>query len=215
MANPLGKGERKHPKGGNTTLTTYDLSGRPVKTQLWISQFATDLNMQIDSAQARDGLIHRPIRMTERFLVFSTLWNVRDRPKYLDLVRKLREHWAYNLNQSRDIKPMRLQYYGANKTWLGVIENATIGYAVTDVILTYSFQMRLIPSVASAHSTVGGINAPFVPSAQDAKNYGNSWYKIGEFVAAYVGVNNETNGGAKDGNKDPVLPGGHGPHPSG
>lgn len=207
MANPLGSGERRHPEDGNATLTTYDTSGNRVTTLLWLNQFATDLNMQLDSAQVRDGLIHRPIRMTERFLVFSTLWNVLDRPKYLDLIRKLREHWAYNLNQSRDLKPMKLVYYGANKTWLGIIEGASVGYAVTDVILTYSFQMRLIPSVSQRHSNVNGINAPYAPTSQDAKNYGNQWYKIAEFIAEYVGVNNEGKSGARNGNKDPIVPG--------
>jgi hypothetical protein len=216
MANPLGQGERNHPSGGNTTLVTYDLKGNKVSTSLWINQFATDLNMQLDSAQGKAGLIHRPIRMTERFLTFSTLWNVNDRPKYVDLIRKIREHWAFNLNDNRDLKPMSLRYYGANKTWLGFIENADIGYAVTDVVLTYSFQMRLIPNVAQVQSTVNGIDAPYAPTSQDAKNYGPQWYKIGEFIAAYVGVGNEGKNGARNGTKDPITGQGHGPvHGSG
>lgn len=205
MSEPLGRGERDHPKAGNATLTTYTLGGDAVRTPLWIDQFATDLNMQLDSAQARDGLIHRPIRMTERFLMFGTLWNVADRDKYLKLIEKLRTHWAYNLNQNRDLKPMKLQYYGANKTWLGIIEAASVGYAVTDVILNYAFNMRLIPTAATNHSRVGDIIAPYVPSAQDAKTYGSQWYNIGEFVATYVGVNNEGSSGARNGDKDPIV----------
>ena len=205
MADPLGQGERKHPKGGNATLTTYDVKGNKVQTNLWINQFATDLNMQIDSAQGRDGLIHRPIRLAERFLVFSTLWNVADRPKYLDLVRKIREHWAYNLNDNRNLSPMSLNYYGANKKWRGFIENATVGYAVTDVILTYSFQMRIIPSTSTSFSTVNGVPAPYVPTAQDVKRYGINWFTIGEFIAGYVGTGNEGSGRAADGSRDPVT----------
>lgn len=214
VANPLGQGERKHPSNGNATLLTYDLRGNKVFTPLWINQFATDLNMQVDSAQGRDGLIHRPIRMTERYLIFSTLWNVLDRPEYLDLVRKVREHWGFNLNSSRNLIPMRLVYYGANKTWLGFIENSTVGYAVTDVVLTYTFQMRIIPSVSTSFSAVNGVPAPYVPTAQDAKTYGAQWYTTAEFLGDFIGVGNETKKGASDGHQDAIT--GHqsnGPHP--
>lgn len=181
MTGVVGQGERNHPGDGNTTLFTYNYEGEKIRTPLWINQFSTDLNLQIDSAQLRVGLSHRPIRLTERFMVFSTLWNVADRPKYEDLIRKLKVHWAFNLNEDRPT-PMTLRYYGANKTWRGFIEAANIGYAVTDVILTYSFQMRVIPDTADRVSVVVGKDAPYAPTSQDVKDFGPNWYDAGQFA---------------------------------
>lgn len=141
---PLGTGEVEYPKNkGNALLTTRSLDGKAIENWLWLANFATDLNLQIDTAQLRSGLSYRPIRMAERSLVFTALWNVRDRDKYLKFVKNIRTHWAYNLNEDQ-LTPMTLAYYGANKTWNGFVENANVGYAVTDVILSYDFKMRLI-----------------------------------------------------------------------
>ena len=207
----VGKGERSHPPGGNALLTTRDLLGRSVQTFLWLSQFATDLNMQLDSAQLRRGLSHRPIRIAERQLVFSTLWNVRDRPKYLALLKSIKEHWAFTLNEDRPT-PMKLQYYGANKTWMGFIENGSIGYAVTDVILTYQFQMRLVPTVSGNISMVVGGNAPFSPTSADVTNFGPGWYSIGNFIAEWIGTNKESATGKTPSstNTNPTNTRGHG-----
>lgn len=147
---PLGSGEVAYPKNkGNALLTTRNLQGRAVENWLWMANFATDLNLQIDTAQLRSGLTYRPIRMAERFLTFTALWNVKDRDKYLQLVKNLRTHWAYNLNEEQ-LTPMTLAYYGANKTWRGFIENASVSYAVTDVILSYDFKMRLITKASDS-----------------------------------------------------------------
>lgn len=206
----IGQGETNHPTSGNTILTTRSLNGNVVTTPMWINSFATDLNMQIDVAQLRDGLSYRPIRVAERFLVFSTLWNVLDRPKYVRFIKTLREHWAYNLNELK-LTPMKLTYFGANKTWLGFIENASIGYAVTDVILQYQFQMRIVPTQTQQISQVIGSPVPFAPTSQDAKSFGQAWYTIGEFIAQNVGVGNETSKGAAQstpGKSKPLSPGG-------
>ena len=204
MAEVVGRGERRHPPGGNALLTTRDANGKRVETFLWLSQFATDLNLQIDSAQLRRGLSHRPIRLLERTLVFSTLWNVKDRPKYVKLLESIREHWAYNLNEARPTS-MALQYYGANKTWRGFIENGSIGYAVTDVVLTYQFQMRLIPSVSTDISEMAGRDAPYAPTSQDVHEFGNGWYDMGDFFAEFVGEGNELESGKTNrGNTDPT-----------
>lgn len=147
---PLGSGEVAYPKNkGNALLTTRNLQGGAVENWLWMANFATDLNLQIDTAQLRSGLTYRPIRMAERFLTFTALWNVKDRDKYLQLVKNLRTHWAYNLNEEQ-LTPMTLAYYGANKTWRGFIENASVSYAVTDVILSYDFKMRLITKASDS-----------------------------------------------------------------
>lgn len=180
MTGVVGEGERTHPHDGNAVLLTAGLEGGKIRTPLWINQFATDLNLQLDSAQLKTGLSHRPIRLSERFLVFSTLWNVIDRPKYEKLIRTIKEHWARNLNEERPT-PMKLTYYGANKTWRGYIEGASIGYAVPDVILTYQFSMRIIPDVADKVSQVVGNDAPYAPTSQDVKNFGDAWYTTAEY----------------------------------
>lgn len=209
MSNPLGQGERANPKNGNAYLTTYNLSGQKVVTPLWIDQFATDLNLQLDSAQLKKGLSHRPIRFTERFLTFSTLWNVLDRPKYIHLIEIIREHWAHNLNETRPT-PMVLHYYGANKRWQGFIENASVGYAVTDVILRYQFQMRIIPAVSESISKVKG-TAPFAPTSQDIRDFGPDWYTIRDFIAENVGIGNEgKNKQSRKKGDNPIDPAGPG-----
>lgn len=193
MADPVGQGEAKHPKGGNALLTTLSKDGKRINTPLWMNMFATDLNLQIDSAQLRDGLSHRPIRFSERFLVFATLWNVKDRQLYVDLIRKIRDHWVFTLNQGIPT-PMKLRYYGADKLWLGFIEGANIGYQVTDVILTYQFQMRIVPTETTKWSEVSGGKAPFVPTASDAKRWGPDWYTQNQFFEENIGTGNEKGG---------------------
>lgn len=205
MSGVVGQGERRHPGEGNTTLTTFSAGGGRVRTPLWISQFSTDLNLQIDSAQLRTGLSHRPIRLTERFLVFSTLWNVADRRKYEDLIRKIKEHWAHNLNEDLP-SPMKLDYYGANKTWRGFIEAAQVGYAVTDVILTYQFQMRIIPDTADKVSKVIGGDAPYAPTSQDVKDFGEGWYGQSQFKADLAERKKTLNEGRASGNNPDANP---------
>lgn len=210
MTGPLGKGERRHPRNGNTTLTTRRLTGEAVRTPLWINQFSTDLNLQIDSAQLRSGLSHRPIRLAERFLTFSTLWNVADRKKYENLIQDLKTHWAFNLNEDLPT-PMRMDYYGANKRWRGFIEGASIGYAVTDVILTYQFSMRIIPDIADKYSKVVGGAAPYAPTTQDVKDYGEAWYSLAEFREEQsLRIRQEAGGKVSGNNPDnPTSTGGH------
>lgn len=186
---PLGKGERGHPKLGNALLITRNANGDKVKSYLWIAQFSTNLNLQIDTAQVKSGRIYRPIRMAERFLVFSTLWNVKDRPKYLELRNKIRGHWEASLDALRP-EPMQLIYYGGNKTWRGFIENIDIGYKVTDVILTYQFRMRLLTSQTDnkfyAKMTNG--KSPMAPTSSTVKDFGVDWYSADELVAMAEGL---------------------------
>lgn len=207
MSNPIGQGENRHPDRGNTLLTTYNLDGNKVDTYLWIDQFATDLNLEIDSVQLRDGLSHRPIRLSERFLVFSTLWNVKDEDKYDHLSRVvLREHWAFNLNENNRVTPMKLQYFGANKTWLGFIENASQAFMVTDVIKRFQFQMRIVPILTNGISKVGpGEIQPFLPTAGDVRSFGAQWYTINEFYAQEVGVGNEAAKVSKKAASNPIT----------
>jgi hypothetical protein len=193
----VGQGERKHPPGGNALLTTQSIDGNDIKTFLWMEQFATDLNLQLDSVQVKKGLTHRPIRLSERFLNFTTLWTVAQRQEYLDFIEKIKNHWARNLNEDRPT-PMKLQYYGANKTWLGFIENASVGYAVPDVILRYSFQMRILPVQTDRISIVQG-SSPIAPTTADLQHWGSEWYTMAEFNADVIGVGNEGASGAKGG----------------
>lgn len=192
----LGQGERRHPRDGNATLTTHG-NGGSTRTPLWINQFSTDLNLQLDSAQLRTGLSHRPIRLAERYLTFGTLWNVDDRRKYEKLIDDIKSHWAHNMNEELPT-PMKLQYYGANKTWRGFIEGASIGYAVTDVVLTYQFTMRIIPDAADKYSKVVGIDAPWAPTSQDVKNFGTGWYGEAQYKDDLSKQRNEMGGGRPD-----------------
>jgi hypothetical protein len=173
---PLGIGEEAHPPEGNALLTTIGLGGQIVKTPLWMDQFSTDLNIQIDTGQLRTQLVFRPIRFTERFLTFNTIWNVADRDKYIALGKQLKEHWAVNLNENNPT-PMTLKYFGASKTWKGYIENWGIAYAITDVVLKYQFRMRLLMTETQKYSEITNPKgAPFAPTAGDLSNYGPDWY---------------------------------------
>lgn len=192
---PLGTGEIPYPKnkGGNALLTTRDAQGQAIENWLWMANFATDLNLQIDTGQLRAGLTYRPIRMAERFLTFTALWNVKDRDKYLQLVKNLRTHWTYNLNEDQ-LTPMTLTYYGANKTWRGFVENASVSYAVTDVILSYDFRMRLI--MKSSDTAADMLNAFSSPVSVYAGNVGEyeDFFNTSELLeeANLSGVNTTT-----------------------
>lgn len=169
---PLGTGEIPYPQNkGNALLVTRTLNGAEVNNWLWLANFATDLNLQINTGQLRAGLTYRPIRMAERYLTFSALWNVKDREKYLKLVENIRKHWTYNLNEDQ-LTPMTLTYYGANKTWQGFIENANISYAVTDVILSYDFRMRLImKSTETVAEMMNPVSSPVSVYASDVYSF--------------------------------------------
>jgi len=179
---PIGNGERKNPKGANCILTTSGKTGGIVNTPLWIDSFAIDLNLQLDTAQLRSRLSHRPIRLTERFLIFNTLWNVKDRDKYEILLDRIKNHWVFNLNEYSAMTPMLLRYFGANKTWEGFIEGGSIGFAVTDVVLRYPFQMRLMPKAAVNTSTLDGRITPYTPTMFDVSFFGDEWYRIRDFI---------------------------------
>lgn len=180
---PLGKGEVAYPKNkGNALLVTRTLDGAPVDNWLWMANFATDLNLQIDTAQLRSGLTYRPIRMAERFLTFTALWNVKNRDRYLQFVKNLRTHWTFNLNEEQ-LTPMTLTYYGANKTWRGFVENASVSYAVTDVILSYEFRMRLITKQSdSVAEMLNPLSSPLSSFASDVYAF-SDFYSPAELLA--------------------------------
>jgi len=204
---PIGMGEEKHPAGGNALLTTYDLGGKQVHTPLWIVQFATDLNLQVDSAQLRRGFVHRPVRFSERFLTFTTIWNVADRPKYLKLGDKIKQHWALNFNEDRPT-PMVFKYYGASKAWKGFIENWETHYAITDVVLSYTFNMRiaLTPEKGAGQdieiASTSKTDIPFAPTAGQVKDYGKSWYTGTYFESKLKGKSANSGANSQGANQD-------------
>ena len=164
-----------------------------VKTPLWINQFQTGIDIQIDSAQLRTKLSHRPVRFAERSLQFTTLWNVANRDKYLQLGADIRAHWAANLNEGRPT-PMYLVYYGANKTFQGFIDNWETAFANTDVLLSYTFNMRILMTEIKRYphpeAALHGVNSPFTPRPEgiapqpyEARDWGEGWYNKTDWPA--------------------------------
>lgn len=178
---PIGTGESPNLPNGNAVLTTVDLNGREIKNYLWIDAFNSDLNMQIDITQTKRGLSYRPIRLQERTVTFNTVWNVKDRDKYVKLLDNIQTHWAANFNESIPT-PSSLTYFGANKTWKGFILNASQAYVVTDVVLRFSFNMKLITPASTTTANTTGL-APFMPTSSDVTNFGAEWYTKAEMEA--------------------------------
>ena len=170
---PIGKGEAPNLSQGNAILTTIDQDGKEIQNYLWIDAFNSDLNMQINISQLKKGLTYRPVRLQERILTFNTIWNVKDRPQYIKLLDNIRNHWAANLNENIPT-PNKLTYFGANKTWIGFILNGSQTHAITDVILRYTFNMKLITKQNEGQTDVTGL-APFMPTADDITNFGSEW----------------------------------------
>lgn len=169
---------------GNASLFTVDASGKYVNTPLWLSAWFTDLNLQLGASQLHTKVTYRPIRLAERFLMFSTLWNVKDRPKYAALVSKIRDHWNFNLMEPGSATPMRLAYYGrfgGRRQWTGFIENAEFSYKVTDVVLVYTFRMRLAITPSETVSGIGElISFPYFPTSTDILQFDQAgWYSVG------------------------------------
>lgn len=172
---PIGKGESPNLKRGNAILTTVGANGQEIKNYLWIDSFNSDLNMEINIAQLKRGMSYRPIRLQERTLTFNTVWNVAKRDEYLTLLNNIRQHWAINLNE--DIPtPNKLTYFGANKTWYGFILSGDQAYAITDVVLRFGFNMKLItPQNKDGFAKQAG-KAPFMPTSQAVNDFGEAWY---------------------------------------
>lgn len=201
MSFPLGNKSVAINQKGNALLVLRSRQGNIVRRFLWINQIATDLNLQITEAQLRSRVGHVPIRLAERELIFTTLWAVRSeqqgaggflaytRNDYEELVARIRDHWAYSLDLNVPV-PMKLLYYGANKSFLGHIEGSQMTYNWNDVVLSFSFTMRLINSPnISYDSLIGG--APFVPTSSFVKNWGPGWYTVSQLDALVTGVANE------------------------
>jgi len=191
---PLGSGEKKNPPEGNALLTTRDIDGRIIRTPLWINQFSTGLSVQTDSAQLREKLSHRPVRFAERYLQFTTIWNVANRDKYIQLGGIIKNHWVYNLNEGGtaggQCSPMFFKYYGASKQWQGFIENWDTAFAITDVVLSYTFNMRIMMDRTKTEeiSKIKGFG-PFTPEPEDYKPTAQhvkeftGWYAQSEWPA--------------------------------
>lgn len=172
---PIGTGEVASLPNANAILKTIDLDGKTISNKLWIDSFNSDLNMEINIAQLQNSLTYRPIRIQERILTFNTIWNVKDRPKYIELLNNIRTHWTANRKQTI-LTPCQLVYFGANKTWRGFILNGSQSYTVQDVILRYSFNMKLITTQnTDGFATSKGL-APFMPTAETITDFGTEWY---------------------------------------
>lgn len=172
---PIGTGEASNLSDANAVLKTINSDGKIISNKLWIDSFNSDLNMEINITQLQNSLSYRPIRIQERILTFNTIWNVKNRPKYIELLNNIRTHWAVNRKESI-LTPCELTYFGANKTWAGFILNGSQSYTIQDVILRYSFNMKLITTQnTDGFATSTGL-APFMPTAETITDFGEEWY---------------------------------------
>lgn len=179
---PVGLGELLNLPDGNSILTLKNRDGRSVDFKLWINDFTTDLNMEIDTTQLKAGLSYRPIRIQERILTFTTIWSLANRPKYEALVEAIREHWAYNLNELIPT-PARFTYFGANKTFQGFILNASRSYAVPDTLLSYSFDMKLMNMRVNEYSSQVSVYSYYVPRPDNIQINGiDGWYAVTDLL---------------------------------
>lgn len=189
---PIGQGEAVNLPNANAVLKTIDLNGDSVSNYLWIDSFNSDLNMEINITQLQNSLSYRPIRIQERILTFNTIWNVKDRPKYLQLFENIKTHWAAN-RKELILTPCQLTYFGANKTWEGFILNGSQSYTVQDVILRYSFNMKLITGKQNISDTATSTGlAPFMPTAETVTDFGEEWYSRSDILTGTFGEGEET-----------------------
>lgn len=181
---PLGLGESPNPSNGNSILTLKNKVGENVDYPLWINDFSTDLNMEIDMSQLRSGYTYRPIRIQERTITFTTIWSLANRPKYEKLVEAIRNHWAYNLNELVPT-PAYFTYFGANKTYAGFILNAQRSYAVPDTVLSYTFDMKLMNTKGMDNAATVSQYSYYVPHPSDIELTGiEGWYSQSELNLA-------------------------------
>ena len=183
---PIGLSEGKKPKKtqGNATLTTRSESGRTIQTPLWITEINTGLDMQVDKGQLRHKVSIRPLRMQERFVevscIFSTYAEVDGRfthnPRIEGLERKIKHHWAFNLNRNSQV-PITLNYFGINKMYRGYINAVKSGATRFKNTVERRLVMQLIKPTNDSPAKVRG-KAPFVPTSQDIKTWGNQWYRV-------------------------------------
>lgn len=179
---PIGLGELANLPDGNAILTLKDKNGESVNHKLWIDDFTSDLNMEIDITQLRSGYSFRPIRVQERVLTFTTIWSLANRPKYEALVEAIRAHWAYNFNELNPT-PAYFTYFGANKTFAGFILNAERSYAVPDTLLSYSFDMKLMTSKINQYQSEVSVYSYYLPRPDNIKIDGiDGWYAITDLI---------------------------------
>lgn len=202
---PLGLGELANLPDGNSILTLKDKNGQSVNHKLWINDFTSDLNMEIDTTQLRSGYSYRPIRIQERVLTFTTIWSLANRPKYEALVEAIREHWAYNFNELVPT-PAYFTYFGANKTFAGFILNAERSYAVPDTLLSYSFDMKLMTSNVNEYVSEVSMYSYYIPRPDSIKINGiDGWYAGTDLLDVVTQEDSKNNSNTTDSSTDFLL----------
>lgn len=179
---PLGMGDFPAPPQGNALLTTASRGGIPVQSYLWLSSLFTDLNLSLDSAQTKSGVTHRPIRIQSRYVSFTVLFSVKNRPKFELLNQRIRDHWVYNLNGTGAIaKPMTLHCFTIGKVYQGFIGEEVIGHAWNQVIYAPQFTMSILGNTDVTPAQIIGDPEPFVPHRGDVGGYSDwEWYSVSE-----------------------------------
>ena len=177
----------------NAVLVTRGRQGGTVRTPLRLANISTDLTMQMSQGQTKRAIIYRPIRLQERFLIFSALWPASERQRHDRELERIVDHWAWTLNGGAST-PMRLIYrpdfgristkQGGGRTYRGYIQAFTKAYAWNDVLWTREFAMRIL---TQDESPIGarlgqGRLQPYIPHRGDVSEWGPAWYRRRELA---------------------------------
>lgn len=202
---PIGTGDgRKRPKTSrNAFLITRDMSGTTVKTPLWVTSISTDLDMKMNESQKKDGLTFHPERMQGRTLKINVVFpaynnNLKPNKEIENLIDVIKDHWAYNLNDLA--VPMKLNYFGINKTFKGFIEGIDAGASWDDVTIQKTLSMTIVKRIATNPASVRG-SGPIVPTASDVRNKDKGdWYNINKLAGKNKNKKDRgnNNGGARE-----------------
>ena len=171
---------------GNVRLTTRNANGQVV-TYFWIESIGTDLDLMMREGQRKGGQVHQAIRLQERFLQFTCVYNPHapsgsSTNTYPQFTRALSEHWRTDLSTGQ-AEPMKLLYFGTGRTYRGFIESWKDSAMWNEVVYRYDFRMRLVMRDEKGARIVGF--SPYVPYRGDVEEWGPSWFTAKELKASW------------------------------
>lgn len=160
---------------GSAALFLRGVTGQSVAVELNHTGFDTGIELQVTSAQRRDGLTHYPIRKREQSISIDCIFASYEAAEAVSL--KLHDHWRYCL--SVDDPPPMLLVLKETPTWLsyrGFVEQAGRGDERFQAAYVRTYSMRLITAERPGVSEVT-TNAPYLPTGRDVTEYGmDAWY---------------------------------------
>lgn len=157
----------------NASLSTVNTRGERVRTPIWITTFQMDLQLEMQSAQLRKGMSHRPIRTQERYVEFGVTWNAGRSDRGL-FHKRIREHQDWCLNHAIESMVLNYKVLGSFR---GLIENTPDG--AERFVPTYKDTYRFrVWNRAPRASTATGRSSPLLPTKSSVSNYGEGWYNL-------------------------------------